>query len=226
MTQSVMLAIPAYTGSINLLTNRSLMVDALALASAGVSLSLNDEVGNTLIEDMRAQMLHDFLESDATDLVFIDNDVAWPAGALPRLLSHPVDLVGGIYPQRKDPITFSVRTKEKDVYPVDAETGLVEVEGLHGGFLRITRACAEKMVDAYPDCLIELKGKVIPDLFARFKVPGTHRKLGEDYAFCQRWIDIGGTVYLDAGFNMAHIGLKAYIGQFGKFVPKGKDMAA
>lgn len=226
MKKHVMLAIPAYTGSINLLTNRSLMLDTLALASAGWSLSLNDEVGNTLIEDMRAQMLHDFIESDATDLVFVDNDVAWPYGALQRLLSHPVDLVGGIYPQRKEPITFSVRTKEKDVYPVDPKTGLVEVEGLHGGFLRITRACAEKMVAAYPDDLIELRGKTIPDLFSRFKIPGTHRKLGEDYAFCQRWTDIGGQVYLDAGFNMAHIGLKAYIGQFGAFMPKAEDAAA
>lgn len=218
MTKSVMLAIPAYTGTMSLLTNRSLMVDALELARSGVSLSINDEVGNTLIEDARAQMFSDFLESSATDLVFIDSDVAWVRGALPRLLSHPVDLVGGIYPQRREPLTFSVRTKEKDVYTVDPATGLVDVEGLHGGFMRITRVCAEKMASAYPDCLIELKGKVIPDLFSRFKVPGTHRKLGEDYAFCQRWMDIGGKVYLDAGFDMAHIGLKAYVGRFGRFV--------
>ena len=81
------------------------------------------------------------------------------------------------------------------------------------------------MVDAYPDEKIELAGKVIPDVFSRFKIPGTHRKLGEDYAFCQRWLDIGGKVYLDAGFHMAHIGLKAFVGRFGEFV-NVKDKAA
>lgn len=226
MKKKVMICLPAYTGMVSLLTNRSLLVDALDLARHGWALVLEDEIGNTLIEDMRARMLAAFLDSDATDMVFIDNDVAWPGGSLRRLLNHPVDLVGGIYPQRTEPITFSVRTAEQDVYPVDSDTGLVEVTGLHGGFMRLTRACAEKMRDAYPDLLVRVNGRDIPNLFERYKVPGTHRKLGEDYAFCQRWLDIGGKVWLDAGFDMAHVGLKAFVGRFGAFVDKPEQAEA
>ena len=39
---------------------------------------------------------------------------------------------------------------------------------------------------------------------------GTRRYLSEDWMFCQRWLDIGGKVYGDAGIVLKHIGSAVY----------------
>jgi hypothetical protein len=143
-------------------------------------------------------------------------------------LNHPVDVVGGIYPQRRDPIVFNVRTAAPDVYPVDPKTGLIDVLGLHTGFLRITRRAAQMMTDHYKSFpanqggTYDRNGTSVVGLFDPYVPTGTQRKLGDDYAFCQRWVDLGGKCWLDASFNMGHIGLKICTGQFGQFVEKDK----
>lgn len=220
----VMVAVPAYAGTVYLPTMRALMTDFLALAKRGDAVTLRDDVGCTMIEDLRAETMAAFLDSNCTHLIMVDHDVVWPAGALLRMVDHPVDLVGGIYPQRRDPVTFSVRTIADGAYPVDPETGLVEVMGVHGGFMRLTRSCAQKMWDAYKETLlIERNGKEFVGCFEPYHIG--RRKLGEDYAFCQRWLDLGEKCWVDPGFDMGHIGLKMWHGRFGEFVPAVKEAA-
>ena len=221
----VMIAMPVYTGMVHAPTMRALLSDAVLLASSGWQITLNDKCGNTLIDEARSECVHLFLTSDATDLVFVDWDVCWPPGAMKQLLNHPVDVVGGIYPKRQDPIEFNVRTAEEGVYPLDQATGLVDVLGLHAGFLRITRQAAQAMTDHYRAALTyDRNGKRIVHLFDRYRTGMT--MLGEDYSFCQRWIDMGGKCWLDPGFQMGHIGLKMYVGQFGRFVDADQKDAA
>lgn len=224
-----MIAIPAYSGTIHIPTMRSLVTDMLGLAKAGIAITLSDEIGSTYLNDARSEILHTFVESQCTDLIFIDHDVCWPGGGMLRLLNHEVDIVGGIYPQRVEPIRFNVRTREENVYPVDEKTGLVDVLGLHTGFLRISKRAAVKMTQHYKDTDItyERQGVKIVGLFDPYRPEGTLRKLGDDYAFCQRWIDIGGKCWLDWQIPMGHIGLKCYAGEFGRFVEAAnKDKAA
>jgi len=223
----VMIGIPAYSGTIHIPTMRCLLADTLDLARAGFAVTLNDDCGSTYLNDARADMVAEFLASEATDLFFVDWDVTWPMGAMRRVLSYPVDVVGGIYPMRTDPVSFTVRTLTENGYPVDEKTGLIEVMGLHTGFLRITRAAAEKMTKHYADELTTARrGAEIVDLFEPYRISGTRRKLGDDYSFCQRWMDIGGKCWLDAGFDMGHIGLKTWVGRFGEFVPAKTKEAA
>jgi hypothetical protein len=83
------------------------------------------------------------------------------------------------------------------------------------------------MVAHYADTLTtSRRGAQIVDLFEPYRIPGTRRKLGDDYSFCQRWLDMGGQCWLDAGFSMGHIGLKMWTGQFGEFVPAATKEAA
>jgi hypothetical protein len=96
MSKRIYVAIPAYTGQIHLATMRSLMTDWKALRERGDGMELYDEAGNPYIADARAQMVSCFLDSGADELVFIDSDVSWEAGALLRLVDAPVDVVAGI----------------------------------------------------------------------------------------------------------------------------------
>jgi hypothetical protein len=214
----VMVAIPAYSGTIHLGTMRSLFTDLLALQARGDSWTLHDECGNALIADARALIVAQFLASDADTLVFIDSDVCWEAGALLRLVDHPVDMVAGVYPQRKDPINYCVKwdTSKRDLYAVN---GLLEVLGVPAGFLKLTRAQLEAMVKQYADS--EFYVENAPQqrawaLFADYRVGKF--KMGEDYSFCQRWTDMGGKVWIDPEINMGHCGYKTFSGSLGAWL--------
>lgn len=43
----------------------------------------------------------------------------------------------------------------------------------------------------------------------------TGRYLSEDYAFCRRWRDLGGKVFVDTQSKLAHHGTFTYRGDFG-----------
>jgi hypothetical protein len=211
---------------------KSIVYDMFPLVMAGVKVKIFDEVGHADIYSLRAQIVAHFLadENKPTDLVFVDNDVGWPAGGLHKLLDHDVDLVAGAYPKRDYPIKFMFRS-EMDLGPDghkhmngDPETGLIEVWGMPGGFMRCTRSMLEKMWNTYGPSLGIYDHAVPGEHTVRMFDPyiwtdddGRKRMLSEDYAFCQRWRDIGGKVYMDASIPMAHIGTHAFQGCLGEW---------
>lgn len=216
-----MVAIPAYSGTIHLGTMRSLMADLLALQARGDEWEVHDECGNALIADARALIVAQFLASGCDTLVFIDSDVCWEAGALLRLVDHPVDMVAGIYPQRRDPIAYCVKWQDKA--ELWAENGLLQVDGVPAGFMKLSRTQLEAMVAQYPDS--EFYVETAPDqkawaLFADYRI-GKH-KMGEDYAFCRRWTDMGGKVWIDPEISMGHVGFKTFRGHLGQWL-KGRE---
>jgi hypothetical protein len=215
----VVIAIPAYTGVVHLGTMRSLMTDLLTLTKRGDSVEVIDDCGSTDLPDARAAMAARFLAGPGTHLINLDNDVAWQAGALVRLVDYPVDVVGGVYPKREDPISYPVRYLDRPELHADPDTGLLEVEAIQGGFVCYSRACIQRMADEYRS--LSFRSSRYPDL----ELPGLwrevmvgDRKLGEDFAFFHRWRAIGGQVWCDPDITMAHVGLKAFIGNFGQWL--------
>ncbi len=219
MSRHITVAVPAYAGTVHLLTLRSLLNDLVALAGRGDRFTLIDYCGSAVIQDSRAEICAEFLESDSTDLVFVDHDVSWQAGGLLRLLGHDVDVVAGSYPFRRDPIVFPIRwlQEQKELW-ADPATGLLEVGGVPGGFLRIRRTALQRMTDAYQQLAYDHKisGKTIIGLFEPYRIGKT--KLSEDYSFCARWRDLGGKVWVDPEISMAHTGNKTFEGNLGDWL--------
>jgi hypothetical protein len=87
---------------------------------------------------------------------------------------------------------------------------LAEVDYMGFGFMLLSRACLARMTEAYREQLL-YKDKFMgsrADVVALFQLmikPETRDLLSEDYAFCQRWRDIGGKVYC-ATDTASHIG--------------------
>lgn len=230
--KKVFIALPCYGGTVTTHTYKALMYDLFQLAMKGTEIRVFDELGHADIYLLRAQLVAHFLaDENATDFVMVDSDVSWEPGGLAKLLEHDVDLVAGSYPKRQDPITFMFRSAldEGGTLEGNPATGLVEVHGMPGGFMRCRRSMLEKMVEHYgPDLTARdghtPQGKIVR-LFDPYWIRGGesgNRCLSEDYAFCQRWRDMGGKVYLDASIGMAHIGTKAFFGRLGDFV--GPDL--
>ena len=214
----VMIAIPAYTGTVHMGTMRSLLNDTLELVKRGDRYTLVDDIGNALIADSRGIIATRFWESDCDDLIFVDSDVTWQAGALLKLVDAPVDLVAGVYPARRDPIFYPLHYLEKEELWADPETMLLEVKSVATGFMKISRNCIAKMIEAYPEkhyYTAERDQQFYP-LFDHVFEDGY--KWGEDYSFCIRWRNIGGQVWIDPEIAMGHIGYKIFQGHLGNYL--------
>jgi hypothetical protein len=214
----VMIAIPAYTGVVHMSTMRSLMSDTIELVKRGDTFTLVDDIGNALIADSRGVIATRFWESDADCLVFVDSDVSWQAGALLKLVDAPVDLCAGVYPARRDPITYPLHYLDKPELWADPETGLLEVKSVATGFMKLSRACIGKMIEAYPDkhYYTAERDKQFYPLFDHIFEDGY--KWGEDYSFCIRWRKIGGQVWIDPEIFMGHVGYKIFQGHLGNWL--------
>ncbi len=97
--------------------------------------------------------------------------------------------------------------------------GCLQVKYLATGFMLINRSVIIKMVEAYPDSKYNDDCFYIRDsdrdyTYALFDcMIDKGRYLSEDWTFCQRWLNIGGELYVNVNINLSHIGNHAYRGR-------------
>jgi hypothetical protein len=103
------------------------------------------------------------------------------------------------------------------------EDGVMEVTHSPTGCMLIKRCVFDKMIKAYPDKNIVQKtvvnGEYIdkPNLWNFFDTlhdPKSKTYMGEDFAFCVRWKDIGGKCYAYVNDSIIHVGEHQYEGCF------------
>lgn len=223
--KELFVAVPAYTGMVHADTCKALMESLCDAIVRGWGFGFRVYPGNSIVARARNTIVSDFLHSDATDLVFIDADVVWEPGAVCRLADYPVDVVAGVYPHRCDPLTWPVRyIAERPELIADPDTGLLEVAGVPGGFLRITRACLERMIEAYPHLIYNDMASITKKAHALFYHPLEGEEFwGEDFDFCNKWRAIGGRVWIDPMLHLQHIGNKTFTGCLGEWLQARPD---
>jgi len=169
--------------------------------------------GNCHVDDARNDIVRAFLRTDCTDLVFIDADVSWRAADLVKLCKYDLPIVGGVYPYRRDnPDAIPARLMA-GAEPVN---GLLEVEGLPTGFLKISRATLEQMCRHAP--AYQHEGQTTHILFERVLVNGT--RWGGDLHFCNMWRSLGGKIYADMEMVLGHAGRTITYGSLGTYLRK------
>lgn len=220
-TPSLFIATPCLDGNVNARYTASLVRTMTTLQQKGWrSPQIDFEIGNSLIADARNKLVARFLASAATDLVFIDSDLSWSPDDLVRLASYDVPFVAGVY-QRKSRTKIDFAVKFGATIGMDTH-GLMQVERVGTGFMRLRRDCLEQMVAAHAS--LRLTNPLVPDdvhfyaLFDTAIVDGQF--IGEDFTFCDRWRAIGGQVLIDPTINMAHHGAAAYDEPLLKYLQK------
>lgn len=201
--QKVLLATTAYD-SPDASYTFSIARSRAALSEAGIQTAYLLLQGNCHVDDARNTVVRDFLASDCTELVFLDADVSWEPEHLVHLCGYDCDLVGGVYPYRREgngKEAMPVRNLP-DCFVPD-ENGLLEVEGLPTGFMRIKRHVLEAMAKERPTFRKD-QGNPIPLLFERDIYNGGRR--GGDIGFCMRWREMGGKLYAAADLRLGHCG--------------------
>ena len=190
--QKVLLATTAYDNPDAAYTF-SIQQSRQALSQAGIQSAYLLLSGNCHVDDARNIVCQEFLLSDCTELVFLDADVSWKPECLVRLCEFDCDIVGGVYPYRREskketPVRMIEGVLEPD------ENGLLQVEGRPAGFMRIKRHVIERLEkdsDKFwnkPDRRSE-----VPILFERYFFKGT--RWSGDLHFCNKWRAVGGKVF-------------------------------
>lgn len=196
--QKVMLATPSYDAPAASYTY-SIARSREALTEAGIASAYLLLSGHCHVDDSRNAIVRHFLESNCTELVFLDADVDWEPKSLVQLCQRDCDVVGGVYPYRRDgseemPVRIMTGAK-----PVD---GLLEVDGLPTGFLRIKRHVLETMASLAPKYFDKIYETAL--VFDR-PTPGEDKtRWGGDIDFCNRWKAIGGKLFADCELRLGH----------------------
>lgn len=161
----------------------------------------------------RNSLTADFLATECEKMLFLDSDIIFTPEDVARIASHDEDLVGGFYPC-KDPapdVRWCINTLHEGRHWESDDRGLIEVKYVGTGFMCIHRRVFERMMEG--NVAAEYKTDHAPFRseweFWKMGVHGT-RYLTEDWLFCQRWRELGGRVFADAGVMLGHVGTAAW----------------
>lgn len=222
----VVFSMPTMSGAVESECLLSLSITQRILHEAQVPFDINVISGCPYLPVARNTLVAMFMgDPDATDLFFVDADVGFDPAGVVRVLSRPEEIVAGIYPLKRDAVSWPVRVKTRDGIPIGRD-GLIEAELLPTGFMRIKRSVFLKMQDAYPelrytDMVVEVMGSgvsVAYDFFHMAHEKAEQQFLTEDYAFCRRWTDIGGSLWVYPDIDFTHVGRKSYRGNYHAFL--------
>jgi hypothetical protein len=217
MTRKVFLAMPVYSQEIDFKTVMSLMYAITDSEQMGFKLQVVFRAGDALIVKARNVLINEFFQlSDATDIFFVDADLAWEPGAFGRMVMHPVDFVCACYRVKSETVNFFVRPLNGR-FVRDPITGLMEIECAPTGFMRVSRRAVEDMIRVGgPDMWFE--DHAAPHLQKIWTIFDTtfkdHKLWGEDYMFCSRYRDAGGKIWVDPEIALTHTGKTGYGGRF------------
>lgn len=163
----------------------------------------------------------DYFMSIDADLVIRNNNTG--DNIIDKLIDHNLEFVGGLYSlksvtERK----CSSIAMEGAILP-KFNSGLLEMRWMSTGCWCIHRSVVTKMIKAYPELIYDgddnaanekIYGFYIPYIYEFIKEDfpdeelslGFKKYISEDWAFCQRWRQIGGKMYADTSILLDHIG--------------------
>ena len=199
---------------------------------------------SSLVTQGRNLCVAGFLESKCTHMLFVDSDIYFKPESILAMLKKDKEVLSIPYPLKTmmwdkalnkiEEGTIKTANHKKaslNTYPmkvgdsndITLEDGVIEVTHSPTGCMMIQRSVFDKMIKAYPDKKIVQKtvinGKYVdrPNLWNFFDTlhdPIEKTYLGEDFAFCQRWKEIGGKCYAYITDPIVHVGEHQYIGRF------------
>jgi hypothetical protein len=201
-------------------------------ATKGIMCAIDPHVGASLICRARTNITWKFLylNPECDYFMQLDDDVQLPYDALVKLVEADKNIVGGMYALKTKMGKIAIRSKKSKPFSIKEHPDeVMEINYLSGGCILQKREVVQKAWDHYKDLRylensnkfeagydgIKLQEKE-DDIKLRNRValyqPYIYKNeyLSEDWAYCQRMIDMGEKVWLHTGVKCSHWGLASY----------------
>jgi hypothetical protein len=192
----------------------------------GIDVHYRQTVNQPYIHLARNRLAAEFLESEFTHFMFIDQDVGFVGQDVFNLIQQDVEIVAGIYPLKDIQWENVAKAAVEGVPPEKLEATsaiyvfkpldlskklnnkeLVEVEHVGTGFMLIKRQVFETLAEVLPkyfEVLSHGNRKETIDFFGHATV--NNEFWGEDVSFCKRVQDAGMKVYVAPWVQCSHFG--------------------
>lgn len=232
----IYLCTPMYGGMCTGVYVQSLLNTLTVFNSQNVKVSCAFMFNESLITRARNNLTAQFLETDATHLLFMDADQQWRGSDLWHMYKADKDVIVGMCP-KKEINWHSVREAAlKGEEDLSKFTGSFVVNLLQGteslvvpqnepfeiaaggtGMMLIKREVFEKLKESTPIFRNDMShmpgGKPVYRFFTESIDPESQRLLSEDYHFCYEWRRIGGKVWAAPWCKIGHFGTYNFSGQ-------------
>jgi hypothetical protein len=220
-TRSVLICTPSH-GTPALKFAESMVETSALLTKMGIDWNFLTVEGSSNLPRARNTLVAWFLGTGKyTDLLFVDDDMAWDAMAVVRLVASDKHVIGAVGRKKQDKIAWCCRVAPETLGAggayLDGPMQALEVETVGTGMLKITREALETLTARRPDLKMDPRDdEMPPDIRAIYHRVFAFGELeeGEDYVFCLRWREVGGSVWVDPSITLGHIGAKNYSGTF------------
>lgn len=203
------------------------------LIDAGVSHEFHTIINESLVPRARNKLTAKFLQSDCTDLLWLDSDIGFTADDILWMIALDKDFIGAPYAKKsinwervleaakKNPALTPKEASAIGSAPVLSFVAAekvridepVRVRELGTGMMLIKREVIEKIVEAHPESKYQTMVDEDPiptyDLFhcGQYQRNGSPTNyLSEDYWLCRLWRDLGGEIYVCPWMQTTHVG--------------------
>jgi hypothetical protein len=220
--RKIMLGLPTYDFKVTAKLAISLASFCVQAQRHGVDIQICNISGCSVVSRVRNLIAKDFLDSDCTDLMFIDSDINFEAEDIFRLMAWNSDpkkgIVAGIpVARKKGKVYISTLDTDEDENIFMNYMGLVKAKRVATAFMMIRREVFEKLRDSHPEWVYHDEKKVGDEVIAFFDFALKEGQyIGEDFLFCDRARELGYEVWIDPTIKLGHMGMEEFAGAFGE----------
>jgi hypothetical protein len=241
MTHKIFVATPMYGGLCVGGYTVGLLNCVQEFMRNGMQLYYAHMMNESLITRARNTLAYDFLDTDATHLMFIDADITFNPADIVSMVNADKDIICGLYPKKEinwktvaQAVKSGVEYHELPNYTGSFVVNLVgdvaqatgdvnepmEIDNGGTGFMLIKRNVFETLkptVPTYTNDMILIVDKnpvkkIIHEFFATSIDEVSNRLLSEDYHFCKIARQAGFKVYAAPWANLTHSGTYNFSG--------------
>lgn len=214
--KKVLIATPTYDGKID--------VHYAAALSESIKMGLANNINfvpifiayDALIQRARNDLIAMAINSDVTDMIWIDADQEWDPQWLLDLLAYECDVVGGAVVKKADVEQYNIKATIEQL--ICDEAGLMQVESIGTGFLRLSRKAFEYLWDTATHYTHNNE----PRRWV-FEVKLSDGDIiSEDVLLCRKLREGGFSINLDPKITCNHIGVKKWTGNFHNYLKRLK----
>lgn len=206
-----MVGTPSYDGKVEAHFVAALVSACKLAQTEGIELVPIFLSYDALVQRARNDLVALALQHEVESLIFIDHDILFQPEWILELIASDKHVIGG---------TYRKKTDEQEIYPVKFQNskinseGLISVEGIATGFLKLSKKALSMLWEVSPAYLNENKEcRMIFDIGI---VNGY--LLSEDTMMCEKLKKLGFEIWLNPKMCCGHIGAKIFKGNFSNYL--------